>query len=167
MEIYVLRTLILVLLAAISPALLRADTLSEANAGEWQGVGVQIDGVEWSIAVAIGASSSAVTYDLGECAGTWNHLRATETQFVAIERLAVGLDTCLDGGLLKVERLDDNSLLYSYFDKAGDVIAKAVLIEGEYRQNRYKALRALTLERIGKGFIQGEGATIRFDDDKI
>lgn len=159
---------ILCLIAIIlAPAAFAFDRFSETNAGTWQGVGVQIDGQEWSMGLIIDPISSTVSYDGGNCSGTWTHIRVTEAHLVAVEKLTIGLDSCLDGGLLKVERLDENTLLYSYFDKAGDIVAKAILIEGEYRQDRYKALRALTLERIGKGFIKGQGAIIQFGDDKI
>lgn len=143
-----------------------AGNFPETNSGQWQGVGVQIDGQEWSLSVDIGATSADINYESAECGGKWNYLKVTDERIMAVENLSFGVDVCLDGGLVKIERFDENSLLYSFYDQAGVVVAKAVLIEGEYNESRYKALRKLTLDNVGKGFIKGPDAIIKFGDDK-
>lgn len=162
-----MRSLAVLTALAFGSAALAADKFTKANAGTWQGVGIQIDGQEWSMSLSIDPTASEVAYDGGKCGGTWTHIRVTDDRIVAVEKLTAGLDICLDGGLLQVERFDENSLLYSYFDKAGDVVASAVLVEGEFRQDRYPALRQLTLDGLGKGFVKGPDAAMRFGDDRI
>ncbi len=161
-----MRNIIFLLAVTLAQTSIADDRFSEANAGNWQGVGVQIDGQEWSMALQINPASSNVSYNAGECSGSWTYMRVTDVRIVAVEKLSVGLETCLDGGLVKVERLDENALIYSFFDQAGDVVSKAVLIEGEYRQDRYQALRKLTMERAGAGFIKGPDAAITFGGGK-
>lgn len=156
-------TLIFVLLAG-APVL--ADGFAADNAGEWHGVGIQIDGQEWSFSLSIDADTAKIDYDSTECGGHLDYLKTTEDRIIAIEKLTFGLDVCLDGGLVKIDRYDENALLYQFFDRAGTVVAKAILIEGAYDEGRYQALRKLTLEKVGKGFVKGPEAEIFFGDDK-
>lgn len=161
-----MRRLVFVVSLLFGNVALSEGNFPEVNAGLWQGVGIQIDGQEWSLSADIGTTSSDISYESAECGGTWNYLKVTEDRIMAVENLSFGLDVCLDGGLVKIERFDENSLLYSFFDQAGVVVAKAILIEGTYNESRYQALRRLTLEKVGKGFVKGPDAIIKFGDDK-
>lgn len=147
-----------------SPAL--AQDFPTANAGNWHGVGVQIDGFDWGISVAIGPEVSEVEYPSLNCGGQWTYLKVTDEQILASERITVGINECLDGGLVRVSTHDENSLIYRWFDHAGKVAAAAILIEGELDVSNYKALLSLTIDAMGIDFIEGPNAIITVGENK-
>lgn len=161
-----MRIFIFLIAMIVGTTALAAGNFPDNNSGDWQGVGIQVDGQEWSVGVNIGPKSSNVTYESIGCGGKWAYVMVNDDRITAIEALAFGREVCLDGGLLTVERFDENALIFSYFDQAGVIIAKAILIEGKYKEDRYDALRKLTLDSVGKGFIIGPNAKITFGDNK-
>lgn len=151
-------------------ALLSSPTLAQdfptVNAGNWHGVGVQIDGFDWGISVSIEPGVSEVEYPSLNCGGQWTYLKVTDEQILAAERILVGVDECLDGGLVRVSNHDENSLIYRWFDHAGKVAAAAILIEGGLDVSNYKALLSLTIDAVGVDFIEGPGAIITVGENK-
>lgn len=143
------------------------DLMPVEKAGKWHAVGVQIDGFEWPMSVEISENFATVDYPSLNCGGDWSYLKVSETDITAIENITYGINECLDGGLIRIEIYDDNSLFYRWFDKSGKTVAGAVLIDGEMRMENYDALLDLTMQALGNYFIEGPTARIDMGDGTL
>lgn len=157
-----IRMMIVAFLIALPVGLMPVE-----KAGQWHAVGVQIDGYEWSMSVEIFEDTASVDYPSLDCGGDWDFLKTSEDSITAIEHITYGLDRCLDGGLVRIEIYDDNSLFYRWFDKSGKAVAGAILIEGELRMENYDALLDLTMQALGNYFIEGPTARIDMGDGTL
>ncbi len=157
------RILIPILLLAL-PA--TAQNFPQNREGVWHGVGVQIDGYDWAITVTIRPEQTSIDYPTLDCGGRWDYLKVTDDQIVAVERILYGIENCLDGGLVKVADNDGVSLIYNWFDSAGNLAAAAVLIEGTLEMDEYKPLLDLTMDSVGQDFIQ-DNARIILEENEL
>ncbi|MHA1127373.1 MAG: hypothetical protein ACTSRN_00290 [Alphaproteobacteria bacterium] len=143
-----------------------SDGFSTQRAGMWHGVGVQVDAQDWSMELTVDVDRATVDYATTDCGGEWRYLKVADDKIVAIEDITYGEDICLDGGLVQLTDYRDDMLFYRWFDTSGAVVAGAILMQGEMREDNYDALLLLTLEAFGKGFINGgEGVTL--EENKI
>lgn len=159
-----LKAILTVAMLIATPVL--ADEFAVQKAGEWHGVGVQVDAQDWSMELTVDVDGAAVEYATTGCGGAWRYLKVTDDKIVAIEDITYGMDICLDGGLVELADYHDDMLLYRWFDTAGTFVAGAVLMQGEMREDNYDALLLLTLEAVGKGFVDG-GEGVVIEENKI
>jgi len=147
---------------------LAAENLQITKAGVWHGVGVQIDAIDWPMELTLGETTPTVDYPSLECGGEWQLLKSSGTELLAIEKITYGLDQCLDGGVLRLQKYNDDMLIYHWYDRAGMAVAAAVLMQGKMQEDNYHTLLLLTLEAVGKGFVTGpDGANVTLKDNKI
>lgn len=159
-----IKAVLTVVMLTATPAF--ADSFATQKTGMWHGVGVQVDAQDWSMELTLDEYAAAVDYATTDCGGEWRYLKVTDDKIVAIEDITYGEDICLDGGLVQLTDYRDDMLFYRWFDTAGAVVAGAVLMQGEMREDNYDALLLLTLEAFGKGFVDGgEGVTL--EENKI
>ncbi len=160
--------IILRLILSISFLLVVLPAFAKDNFTKWHGVGIQIDGQDWSMEISLGEEKSTVDYPTTDCGGEWRHIRKSKTKLVAVEILSYGIDLCLDAGLINLVPVGEDRLLYQWFDSAGKIAATAILVPGELREDNYDALLKLTLEEVGLDFIEGpESFGITVDDNQL
>ena len=125
------------------------DLLPETKAGTWHGVGVQTDMFVWSMEVVFNGLQKAEVFYIGsECGGVWHYLSANEDRIMASEEITYGQDFCISGGWVWIDSLEDNLLIYRWFDTEGTLFAVAVLWEGSMRNENYDALLDFTLDTL-------------------
>ncbi len=152
-----MKQVLIFLLLLASPAM-AGGSLAQNNAGAWHGVGIQVDALDWPMELTLRADGADVAYSTLECGGEWRFFKATGAQVLAFENITVGVDKCLDGGLVQLQPYRDGMLIYRWFDNTGTAVAAAVLIPGAMRTDTYDALLRLTLDAVGDGFVSGAGA---------
>jgi len=148
------------MLLLLATPLSAAETFVNTHGGLWHGVGIQVDGQEWPMELQLEPGHVLVEYPTLDCGGYWTGLRNNKDLMLAIEHITHGITECLDGGLVRLKEYGDSALIYRWYDNNGTPVAAAVLVIGPMLAKEYDALRALTLEGAGKGFIKGpDGAT--------
>ena len=155
-----------ILMAILIATPVFAGGFAAQKAGDWHGVGVQVDAQDWSMELTLDGDGAAVDYATTGCGGEWRYLKVADDKIVAIEDITYGMDICLDGGLVQLTDYRDDMLLYRWFDTAGTVVAGAILVKGQMPEGNYDALLLLTLEALGKGFVNG-GAGVVLKENKI
>ena len=126
--------------------------------GSWHGVGIQTGEIHWPLEVTLSADTSAIRYPSFGCEGAWVPLNVTDRGLIAIERIDIGLDTCSNGGVVRVSVLDEDRLSYVWFDAAGEPAAKAILVPGPFREELYDALLEMTVSGLDMGFLERQNA---------
>ena len=116
------RTLLgLALLAIAAPA-------HAQIAGEWRGVGLQVDrqGAQssWTISMRVGSEASRIEYPSLGCKAVLHELRRTATEVEFREEITDG--ACIDRGRLVVRPMDGR-LWWYWHDAEGRADASAVL----------------------------------------
>lgn len=125
-----------------------------AEAGFWQGVGVQLGGTNWSMQVKLGPEVSFVDYPSLDCSGEWKYLKQSGTTLSAIEDITNNETDCVTGGLVRLEVLENDMLSYTWFDAKGKPAAKAVLIPGVLQEDLYDALLDLTRQTLNTAAME-------------
>jgi hypothetical protein len=125
-----------------------------AEAGLWQGVGVQLGGENWSVQVQLGPEVSMIDYPTLGCSGEWQYLKQDANGLQAIEAITNGADVCVTGGVVKLEFLSEDMLSYTWLDASGRPAAKAVLIPGMLQDDLYDALLELTRETLNTAIME-------------
>ena len=152
----------LILVAALLAVPAQAEDLQPllADAGFWQGVGIQQGGQHWSMQVKLGPEVALIDYPTLECSGEWKYLKQNPTSLSAIEDITNGDNVCVTGGLIRLEVLDDDMLSYTWLDAKGKPAAMAVLIPGVLQPDLYDALLDLTRETMDTAALEQPGAGV-------
>ncbi len=153
-----MRSLIAAALLLASPATAADLKPLLAEAGFWQGVGVQLGGANWSMQVKLGPEVSLVDYPTLDCSGEWQYIKQTANSLSAIEDITNGEDVCVTGGLVRVELIEDDMLSYTWLDAKGKPAAKAVLIPGVLQEDLYEALLDLTRQTLNTAAMEAPEA---------
>lgn len=99
--------------------------------GNWTGIGYQIDsGETWEIELSADSSRGtySITYPDLNCRGTWKLESSDGYSAVFIERIEKGDHACADGGLIKISKIDQNHISFSFFWEEDDLGASATLV---------------------------------------
>lgn len=131
------------------------DLFTSKFSGVWHGVGLQIDAQDWGVQIEVNDEQTLIQYLPDTCSGNWAYLKVDEEQLVAVEHITEGDEICLDGGLVRLQPYDEGMLLYKWYDVAGEVLAAAILIEGELNKENYDALLDLTRNALDSDFVVG------------
>jgi hypothetical protein len=99
--------------------------------GTWSGTGYQIDsGDTWQIELeadsALGIYS--VNYPDLNCRGRWKTELVDGYSAVFIEKIEKGDHCCVDGGLIKISKIDANHISFSFFWDDGSIGAFSTLV---------------------------------------
>ncbi len=86
-------------------------------AGEWKGIGYQVDGATWDIVLSKDSASGKVTisYPTLGCSGSWNFVSSGCGQAVYQENIAEGVGTCDQGAIVTISRIKEGYINIAYF----------------------------------------------------
>lgn len=97
------------------------------EAAVWAGEGVQDDGAQWSVEIALAASDATISYPSIPCAGTLKVLASTPATVTLRETITTGTDLCITGGTVVLRVEAGGSLLFDWQDTATGLSASAIL----------------------------------------
>lgn len=117
-------------------------------AGEWQGVGLQSDGSDWSILVSLEPEQAIITYPSLDCGGNWQYVNISETGLAAIETIEYGLQNCIETGNVYLKPFDENKIVFIWCDTSLELVAFAILERTGLGPRSYAAQRATSLEAL-------------------
>lgn len=152
------RIALLALAACLTAFPATAEQEFAADAGFWQGVGIQAGGENWPFEVKLGDGASLIDYPSLGCSGEWKVLRQTEKLLVAIEDITNGDDICVTGGIVRLEILAEDMLAYTWLDASGEAAALAVLIPGKIDPALHDELLQLTRDTMQTGALEQPSA---------
>ena len=97
--------------------------------GVWDGTGYQLDDKStWAMTFIAHRRTFSIDYPSLNCGGHWKLISINSSRARFREVLDHGQDKCADKGIVRVQRLNRNQILFLYsYDKARDISASAVL----------------------------------------
>ncbi len=101
--------------------------------GKWQGIGDQIDGMQWQAKLdATNLEDIKIEYPDLSCGGNWKMENKTGKTARMVENLTFGEDKCDQGVEMVVEKMSKGKIKVTYFLKSysPDPIASAILTKG-------------------------------------
>ncbi|HDP80743.1 MAG TPA: hypothetical protein ENN21_07865 [Spirochaetes bacterium] len=93
--------------------------------GFWAGTGFQLsDGSTWNIRLNCSSSRNEylIEYPSLGCGGKWILLTSDAHMAKFTETITRGLESCMNGGLIIITRIDKNHITYSYFSNPGKAL---------------------------------------------
>lgn len=124
--------LVIMILVLSAPCLLNEDSLLSAAPhpaswlnGTWSGTGFQLsNGSTWTIrfTARYAANSFIIEYPSLSCGGNWILLSSDAHIAKFTETITRGLESCLNGGLIIITRIDNDHISYSYFSLPGKAL---------------------------------------------
>lgn len=93
----------------------------------WAGDGVQSDGQEWSVEIALKAGGAAISYPSIPCAGRLEVLAADPQSITLRETITTGTRLCITGGTVVLRVEAGGSLLFDWSDPVSGLQATAIL----------------------------------------
>lgn len=97
--------------------------------GSWEGTGYQMDtDTTWSMSFKARGKRYTIEYPSLKCSGTWRLVSVNSRRAIFRERITVGRESCVDRGVVTIERLNGGQIAYR-FSNAGtsQVSASAIL----------------------------------------
>jgi hypothetical protein len=97
--------------------------------GSWEGTGYQMDtGTTWTMSFKARGKRYSIEYPSLNCSGAWRLVTVNSRRAIFRERITVGRESCVDRGVVTIERLSGNQIAYR-FSNAGtsQVSASAIL----------------------------------------
>ena len=109
-----------------------ASSQSKSNSwirGTWEGTGYQTDDKStWEMVVKAGGKRFAIDYPSLSCGGRWQLISISALRARFSERLDHGQDKCADHGIVLIQRLNRNQLLFLYSNQGEkELTASAIL----------------------------------------
>ena len=97
--------------------------------GSWEGTGYQIDsGTTWTMSFRARGRRFSIEYPSLKCSGTWRLVSVNSRRAVFRERITVGMEQCVNQGVVTIERLNGRQIAYRFsYAGATDVSASAIL----------------------------------------
>jgi hypothetical protein len=93
----------------------------------WAGKGVQSNGPQWTIEIAIQAGSATISYPSIPCGGTLTVIGVAGPVVTLRETITDGLDLCITGGTIELWPEKGGSLHYSWSDPVSGMTATGLL----------------------------------------
>jgi len=134
--------------------LLAGSPFEETYAGKWRGVGIQSDGYDWDMQIALGPTMGEVRYPSLRCGGVWRYSTVTALGLSGIESITYGLENCIETGSIFLQPDGENQLIFMWCGEEDGVTAVALLVRGGSFEPEYERLRAAsqaTLDEIENG----------------
>ena len=97
--------------------------------GSWEGTGYQMDtDTTWTMSFRARGKRYTIEYPSLKCSGTWRLVSVNSRRAIFRERITVGRESCIDRGVVTIERLNGRQIAYR-FSQAGtsQVSASAIL----------------------------------------
>jgi hypothetical protein len=97
--------------------------------GSWEGTGYQMDtNTTWTMSFRARGKRYAIEYPSLNCSGVWRLISINSHRATFRERITVGRESCVDKGLVTIEKLNGRQIAYR-FSHAGtsEVSASAIL----------------------------------------
>jgi hypothetical protein len=97
--------------------------------GSWEGTGYQMDtDTTWTMAFRAQGKRYSIEYPSLKCSGTWRLVRVNSRRAIFRERITVGRESCVDRGMVTIERLSGSQIAYRFSHAgASEVSASAIL----------------------------------------
>lgn len=97
--------------------------------GTWEGTGYQIDTDEtWTMRLKAEGRRFLIEYPSLNCGGQWRLVSIDSRRARFRERITFGLEDCVDGGTVVIERLNARQIAFRYsYRGSGEVSASAIL----------------------------------------
>jgi hypothetical protein len=97
--------------------------------GSWEGTGYQMDtNTTWTMSFKARGKRFSIEYPSLKCSGTWRLVSVNARRAIFRERITVGRESCVDRGVVTLERLSGSQIAYR-FSHAGtsQISASAIL----------------------------------------
>src|SRR6185436_3054068 len=109
-----------------------ASAQSKSNSwirGTWEGTGYQTDDKStWEMVLKAGQKEFAIEYPSLSCGGRWRLISISAWRARFRERLDHGQDKCADLGVVVIQRLNRNQILFLYSNQGEkELTASAIL----------------------------------------
>jgi hypothetical protein len=114
--------------------------------GKWSGIGHQIDGEKWDIALHFkGKKKILINYPSLGCSGIWTLKEVTNNTTLSIfkEEIIVGTDKCDQGGEVYLEKIDEKQMKVIFYLRSYDTtnpIAEGILYRKKWKKNKTKKI---------------------------
>lgn len=97
--------------------------------GSWEGTGYQMDtDSTWTMSFRARGKRFLIEYPSLKCSGTWRLVRLNSRRAIFRERITVGRESCVDRGMVTIERLNGSQIAYRFSHAgAAQVSASAIL----------------------------------------
>ncbi len=97
--------------------------------GTWEGIGYQMDdGSTWTILLKVSRGKYSIEYPSLQCGGQWHRLRLTNWVGQFRETISFGLEDCVNGGRVVIQRLNGRQAAYRFsYRGTNQVSASAIL----------------------------------------
>lgn len=117
------------LLLAVSFAAYPQSRNSSWLKGTWEGTGYQIDTDEtWTMRLKVQGRRFLIEYPSLNCGGQWKLVSINSRRARFRERITFGLEDCVDGGSLVIERLNGRQIAFRYsYQGTNEISASAIL----------------------------------------
>lgn len=83
--------------------------------GEWEGMGKQDNGTQWSIRVSIHPKLYFIDYPSLTCGGVLSLIKTTDTSLVFKETLTYGIERCINHGEVVLNKVAKHKAGYHWF----------------------------------------------------
>jgi hypothetical protein len=104
--------------------------------GTWEGTGFQIDtNTTWTMSFNARDKRFTIEYPSLNCSGVWKLIRINSRRATFREQITVGRESCVDKGLVTIERLNATQIAYR-FSHAGTSQVSASAILNRKKQGR-------------------------------
>jgi hypothetical protein len=127
LKIVITLVLLVSLTSVVSPQS-KTGTRSWLN-GTWEGKGYQTDNDEtWTMKLTVRGRRYRIEYPTLKCGGRWIPLSIDRSRARFIEKIAFGLQDCVDKGNVVIERLSRRQIAYRFSNHGTrEVTASAIL----------------------------------------
>jgi hypothetical protein len=97
--------------------------------GSWEGTGFQIDtNTTWTMNFRAQGKRYLIEYPSLNCSGTWRLVRVNSRRAIFRERITVGRESCVNQGVVTVERLNSRQLAYRFSYAGTDQVSASAIL---------------------------------------
>lgn len=97
--------------------------------GTWEGTGYQMDdGSTWTIRLKVSQGKYLIEYPSLKCGGQWRPLRLTSWVGEFRERIGFGLEDCVNGGRVIIQRLNGTQVSYRFSYRGTNQISASAIL---------------------------------------
>ena len=84
--------------------------------GEWEGIGYQIDGQTWDVALRYDEKDGlAIQYPTLSCGGTWTIKKASKNRLDIVETITTGADKCDQNVQVVILKINETDISVTYY----------------------------------------------------
>ncbi len=97
--------------------------------GTWEGTGYQMDTEStWTIRLTVDRGKHTIEYPSLKCGGRWQPLRLTNWVGEFRERISFGLEDCVNGGRVTIQRLNGRQVSFRFSYRGTNQISASAIL---------------------------------------